>query len=226
LLHGSDHELAGWTLSVLHPAQDTIDVALARYANNQRVNLNDLSASLLVRRDKVALVLGADGEAAAWTAVDLRMRPADLRHTRPVKVPHHGSRGAIHRVLIDPARRDAGRPQVVTPFPSSGRLPRFDVDHGVERLLAAAGQLDLTAMPVDLVARGSASVALADVRAAMTFEDFEGDPALRIRPEQPSGTSQLAAATRDPYEAWVMLGVHLDGTVDIVRGAHALRVTE
>jgi hypothetical protein len=225
LLHDSSHGFAEWTLTVLHPDQAAVDDALARYELHQDVNLNDVSASLLIERDDIALVLGADGEEAAWTAVALRLQPAHLRHTRPVKVPHHGSRNAIQPVLIDHTTANPGRPQVVTPFPRSGTLPRFDADQGVERLLAAAGSIDLTAMPVDLAATGQ-SVSLSAARSAMIEEDFEGDPALSIRPQQPTGTGELRATVRDPHESWVLLGVHLDGSVDTARGAHAVRIIE
>jgi hypothetical protein len=76
LLHDSSHELAGWTLTVLHPDQGAIEDALARYGHDQHVNLNDLSASLLIERDDISVVLGADGERAAWTAVEQRLDPA------------------------------------------------------------------------------------------------------------------------------------------------------
>jgi hypothetical protein len=128
-------------------------------------------------------------------------------------------------VLIDDTERDAGRPQIVTPFPKSGTLPRFDAGQGVERLLSAAGLVELTAMPVDLVASG-AGVSLSAVRAAMPAEDFEGDAGLSIRPEQPTGTAQLQARIRDAHESWVMAGVHLDGRISLDRGAHAVQITE
>jgi beta-lactamase superfamily II metal-dependent hydrolase len=226
LIHGGEPlTFAGWTLSVLHPDQQAVDHAVERFAGGRDVSLNDLSASLLVERDDVALVLGADCERTAWTAIEARMAPADLLHARPVKVPHHGSLKAIHPVLIDHNKRADGRPQIVTPFPNSGRLPRFDADQGVDRLLAAAGRVELTAMPVDLVATtGTASVS--SVREALIANGFEGDEALNIRSDQPPGTSVLSASGRDPRECWVHMAVDLDGNVEITRGDHALSVTE
>jgi hypothetical protein len=223
LLQGTSRELADWMLTVLHPTEDEVDEAVKRYGNKQHVNLNDLSASLLVENEGIALVLGADCEHAAWTAIRDRMLPDDLRHTRPIKVPHHGSRNAIHPVLIDHTQCDVDRPQVVTPFPSSGRLPRFDANQGVEMLIAAAGSVDLTAMPVDLVA-SETTVTLAAARSAMPVEEFEGDPALCIRLDRPKGTAQLQPAVRDPYETWTMIGIQLDGRVITSRGGHAVQI--
>jgi hypothetical protein len=224
LLHDSTREFAGWTLTVLHPAQAEIDVAIARFHEDKDVNLNDLSASLLIERGDTALVLGADCEQAAWTAIADRMHPNDLLHTRPIKVPHHGSREAIQRVLIDRDTRDLDRALIVTPFPRSGTLPRFDQGQGVECLLDA-GALELTALPVDLVATG-ANVTLAAARDAMLTEDFEGDDALQIRSHQQADAPQLRASVRDPYETWVMLGIHPDGAIEVTRGTHAIQIVQ
>jgi Metallo-beta-lactamase superfamily len=225
LLHDTTRELGGWTLTVLHPAQAEIDDAISGFEGGQNVNLNDLSASLLIEHDDIALVLGADCEEDAWTAIAQRMHPDNLLHTRPIKVPHHGSRAAIQPVLIDRLAPDIGRPLIVTPFPRSGMLPRFESDQGVEWLLAAAGALELTAMPVDLVATGTA-VTLSAARNAMSLTDFEGDASLQIRTQQGASTDELKATIRDPYESWVMLGVYIDGRIDIARGDHAIQIVE
>lgn len=225
LLHDSTRELAGWTWTVLHPTDAEVDDAIARFQAEQDVNLNDLSASLLIERDDIALVLGADCEQAAWTAVAGRMHPNDLLHTRPIKVPHHGSREAIQPVLIDRHTRDPERALVVTPFPRSGALPRFEEGQGVEWLLDA-GAVELTALPgVDLVPT-SERVTLAAARQAMGTKDFEGDPALQIRPQQQADAPQLRASVRDPYETWVMLGIRSDGTVEVTRGTHAVQLVQ
>lgn len=225
LLHDTTREFAGWTLTVLHPAQEEIDDAIARFQAEQDVNLNDLSASLLIERDDTALVLGADCEQAAWTAVADRMHPDDLLHTRPIKVPHHGSREAIQPVLIDRHMRDPERALIVTPFPRSGTLPRFEEGQGAEWLLDA-GAVELTALPgVDLVPTG-AEVTIAAVREAMATKDFEGDRALQIRPQHSAGAPQLRASVRDPYETWVMLGIRPDGAVEVSRGTHAIQLVQ
>jgi beta-lactamase superfamily II metal-dependent hydrolase len=215
---------AGWKLTVLGPAQSEIDAAMAAMGAGGEPNLNDLSAALLVEKNGVRVVLAADGEKAAWEAVDARIAPDNLRNTRPIKVPHHGSRDAIHHVLIDCTTLDEGRPQAVTPFPSSGRLPRFEPDQGADLLLRAAGALLITALPVDLVPLAEA-VAISQVRAAMTDVAFGADPEFVVREERPGSTETLAAQPRDPAEAWVLLGIHLDGRIDVTLGEHAVRLT-
>jgi hypothetical protein len=225
LTHDDTFDLAGWWITVLHPDDGCVADAVARFEQGQDVNLNDLSASILIEREAVALVLGADCEQAAWTAIEGRRGAGQLRHTRPVKVSHHGSTTGIHPVLIDDAERDDGRIQVVTPFPKSGTLPRFGAGEGVERLLRAAGAIELTAMPVDLVAAGD-TVAFGAAQAAMVVETFEDDAALEIRLDEPPGAEELLAATRDPLETWVLLGVHDDGVVDVSRGDHAVVIVE
>jgi beta-lactamase superfamily II metal-dependent hydrolase len=216
--------LNGWTLTVLHPDSNAVAETVERFRDGRRVNLNNLSALLLVERGDIAVVLGADSEQEAWAAVEERLRPADLVQVRPVKSSHHGSTTGIHQVLVNENAIDPHRRHVVTPFPRSGTLPRFDPDEGAERLLRAADQLHLTAMPVDLIPTGG-SVGLSDVRAALTREDFEGDAAFDIRDEQPEGAGGLIAGTRDPLETWVLLGVHVDGRVEVSHGGHAVVVT-
>ena len=215
--------LGGWQVSVLNPGAPELADAVANMEAGQKVRLNNLSAALLLERDAIRLVLAADCERAAWTKVASHLNPNHLRATRPVKVPHHGSKGAIHDVLIRYATLDAGRAQVVTPFPSSGALPRFEVDQGADRLLRAAGELLLTALPVDLLPRSDATT-LDEVRNALTTEHFAGDTDFAIEDADPATTAALAAGARDPLETWVLLSIHLDGTVAVTRGGHAVRL--
>jgi hypothetical protein len=214
---------ASWLVSVLNPGAPELADAVAKLTAGKKVRLNDLSAALLLERDTIRLVLAADCERAAWVEVASRLAPNHLRATRPVKVPHHGSRGAIHDVLIDYTTPDAGRPQVVTPFPSSGALPRFEIDQGADRLLRATGELLLTALPAELLPQDDATT-IDEVRNALTTENFAGDIDFAIEDAEPASTGALAAGTRDPLDTWVLLGVHLDGTVAATRGGHAVRL--
>lgn len=217
-------ELADWTITVVSPAEQAIGAAIDGYAAGARVNLNDLSAALLIEREDASVVLGADAEQAAWHAVSLRLAPTDLLHARGVKVPHHGSTTGIHPVLIDITSVKESRPLVATPFPSSGTLPRFDVGGGAEQLLRAAGALHLTSMPHELVAVAGAAT-LNDIRAALDTETFAGDSVMTIELDEPAGGTVLVSMPRDPHEAWVVLGVGHDGAVRIARGDHALTIT-
>jgi beta-lactamase superfamily II metal-dependent hydrolase len=222
-VHPTSLSLGGWSFSVLHPDEGVVTEAVQRSSAGLRLRLNDLSASLLIERDDIALVLGADSEQAAWSAVEARLTPAGLWHTRPVKASHHGSTNGIHPVLIDELTLNGGRDHIVTPFPSSGRLPRFDRREGAERLVNAVGRLQLTALPVDLVPIGG-PVTLAAVRDALVVEHFDGDDAFDIRLEESRGAQGLKAGVRDPLETWVALGVHLDGRIVVTRGAHAVEL--
>jgi hypothetical protein len=60
----------------------------------------------------------------------------------------------------------------------------------------------------------------------MATKDFAGDEALQIRPQQPSDAPQLRASVRDPYETWVMLGIGVDGAVEVTRGTHAVQLVQ
>lgn len=217
-------EIADWTLTVISPAEDAISAAMEDFAAGVHVNLNDLSAVLLLEREDVVVVLGADAEQAAWSAVSVRLHPGDLLHARGVKVPHHGSATGIHAVLIDAGNANEVRPLVATPFPTSGTLPRFDAGGGAEQLLRAAGRLHLTAMPHELVAVAGTAT-LTEIRAALAIETFEDDAIMTIELDEPAGSGVLASMSRDPHETWVMLGVGHDGAVHITRGDHALTIT-
>jgi hypothetical protein len=218
------YEVADWTITVISPAEDAINAAMGDFAAGARVNLNDLSAVVLIERDDVVVVLGADAEQAAWSAVSVRLHPGDLLHARGVKVPHHASTTGIHRVLIDTDNANEVRPLVATPFPTSGTLPRFDAGGGAEQLLRAAGKLHLTAMPHELVAVAGTAT-LTDIRAALAIETFEDDTIMTIELDEPAGSGVLVSMSRDPHETWVMLGVGHDGAVHVTRGDHALTIT-
>lgn len=218
------HEIADWTITVISPAEDAIHAAMDDFPAGAHVNLNDLSAAVLIEREDVVIVLGADAEQAAWTAVSVRLDPGDLLHARGVKVPHHGSTTGIHRVLIDTGNANEVRPLVATPFPSSGALPRFDAGGGAEQLVRAAGRLHLTAMPHELVAVAGTAT-LTDIRSALATEMFEGDAIMTIELDEPAGSGALVSERRDPQEAWVLLGVEHDGAVRVTRGDHALTIT-
>src|SRR6266404_895500 len=111
--------LGQWQLEILHPSEPEIEAVVDQLQAGGTPNLNDVSAALLIKGDGIRVVLAADGERAAWQAVESRITPEHLRAVQPIKVPHHGSLEAIHPVLIDPDRPSVGREQVVTPFPQS-----------------------------------------------------------------------------------------------------------
>jgi len=215
--------LGDWRLEILHPSEDEVEAAAAELEVGSTPSLNNVSAALLVRRGELRVVLGADGEHAAWEAVRSRIAPEHLRDVRPVKVPHHGSLEAIHPVLSDASRPSSGREQALTPFPQSGRLPRFEPGQGAETLLTAGCALHLTAMPRDLLPTSS-PVTLPVVQAAVKPVAFAGDDDLLVNHQRPVGHGSLVAGRRDPEECWVLLGIHTDGDVELTHGAHAVKL--
>lgn len=223
LVGGEPRRLGEWTLTVLNPAFAELEEAVEARRGGASPNLNDLSAALLLERADAKIVLGADCEWDAWKQIESRLAPENLLATRPLKIPHHGSREAIHPVLIDSTVLAAGRPQVATPFPRSGRLPRFEAGQGAALLLQSTGELLLTALPVDLVPKAG-QTRISEVRAALTSEDFGGDPDFPVRDERPASTPALEGVERDPLATWVLLQVHDDGSTAVMRGRHAMRL--
>jgi len=222
----STFSLGDWKLRVLHPSENAIDDAMERYKDEKHVNLNDLSASMLLTKDERSFVLGADGEFQAWNAVKSWLSPNDLLAAAPVKVPHHGSKNAIHPVLIDSSVPNLGRKQVVTPFPSSGRLPRFEAGGGADELLQASGEFELTAMPVDLIPdrRSREAVTFKTARNAFSTAPFAGDGDIAVRTFSSSGN--LVEAKRDPRETWILFGLEEDGSVTTERGLHSMKIVK
>jgi beta-lactamase superfamily II metal-dependent hydrolase len=216
-------DLFGWTVDVLHPPRAGAEQAAEEARNNGDPNLNNVSVALTLTRDRVSLLLAGDGEKDAWDDVSARLGGRHLRASHPLKVPHHGSRAALQAIVVDPTD-PVEREQVVTPFPGSGRLPRFGPGEGAERLIQAGGSIRLTAMPASLVPTTS-SVSLAQALEAMPVGSFAGEddeiPTVRLRPP---GTPAFGAAERDPRECWVLLGVEPGGGVVVGLGDHAVTV--
>ncbi|MEM1032212.1 MAG: hypothetical protein AAGN82_17820 [Myxococcota bacterium] len=111
---------------------------------------NALSAVLELNYGSLTVVLGGDlpvrdsrGKVpTGWDRV--LASHGHLLHHRAFKVPHHGSRDALHHELIAPSPVGADRVWLVTPFNSSS-LPRLDKEDGLERLLSGQSPIHLTA---------------------------------------------------------------------------------
>ena len=216
--------LGSWSLRIIHPSQLQVEAAVSQIRDGGEPNLNNVSAALLLERPPVQVLLAADGEYEAWESVQERLAPMHFRSIRPVKVPHHGSLGAIHPLITDASRPSVDREQIVTPFSQSGCLPRFEPDQGVEELLAAAGVLHLTAMPYDLIP-SALPVSIDEARAATQPVAFAGDEDLQVRRNRPPSHASLTSGRRDPHECWVLLAIDLDGDVAVTHGAHAVHLT-
>jgi hypothetical protein len=117
----------------------------------QSPKANEVSAVLEIRWEKAFVVLGGDLECRGldgWDQV-MQRHPKLARHAG-LKVPHHGSSGALHPSLIAPARRE--RAWFVTPFNRQG-LPRCGPGEGLAQLCTAEASILLTALPVGVRAQ-------------------------------------------------------------------------
>jgi hypothetical protein len=121
-----------------------------------RTRANELSAVLHVRYGSTRLVLGADlpehdhgvGPRTGWTKV-LEACP-DLPGSLVLKVPHHGSDGAMHEEMVGPEIAPEGAIWVLTPFRGGDKLdplPKLRDGKGVVALLRGVPHVYLTALP-------------------------------------------------------------------------------
>jgi len=103
--------------------------------------LNDLSSAMLLAWHDLRLLLGADTTTNAWTSIAAEF--PELGNHAAMKVPHHGSKGAIHEAFgVGP--RD--RIWIVTPFKRK-RLPGADNGQGLDLMLNYVDRIRLTALP-------------------------------------------------------------------------------
>ncbi len=216
---GSTLDLGGCRFEVLVPGP----VELQAFAEEVLTDLNELSAAMRVTWDGGGdLVLGADAAGVAWAAVADRLHPEDLLGCVPVKVPHHGSKDAIHPSLLGTVEPPSSRPLVLTPWNMGNRrLPRFDPGQGAELLLRGSDALELTAFPFGKVA--SSPIAVADVFSALELTQIDDDTdsgSIVVQMNQPS----LVDADPDVLEAWVLIQVSEDGQIEIERGTSAVQV--
>ncbi len=133
------------TVTSLHPA-DPVD---PRAWNPN--HLNELASAMLVEWHGLRLLLGADVPNTQWPGIVSAFPSPGLNNHAAMKVPHHGSRQAIHGGFGE----DPGtRLWVVTPFRGKG-LPRA-VDfatgaprepEGLARILSYVQEVSLTSLP-------------------------------------------------------------------------------
>jgi hypothetical protein len=168
-----------------------------------------------------ALVLGADCEDLGWEAIAAGRAPGNLTHADPVKVPHHGSKEAIHPVLLDVATPRPGRMLVVAPWNRGKTLPRFESGQGAEELLRISTPLRLTTLPF----RGTfpkptmTLAAVRSLRGLLTF-DQRGEISVEL-----DGTGPAAGDGANPLDAWVLVQLHVNGSLDVKHGASAVELT-
>lgn len=145
------------TIRVVGPDSDGARTffAHAGLAGRLRTRANEISAVLEIRYGKTRLVLGGDlpeldhgaGPVTGWTRV-LSSYP-DLPGSRVLKIPHHGSDGAMHTGMVGAGAAPAGACWVLTPFQGGAvrPLPQLQGRRGVERLLEGIDEVHLTSLP-------------------------------------------------------------------------------
>ncbi len=142
--------------TVRAPTIRSLEAVLQRWGTRTqgRAGLNEGSIVLELEWQAHRLVFGGDlpeNETQApnarveggWTDV-LARAPQLVGHSF-LKIPHHGSRHALHPQLI--AASGDVRDWLMTPY-STSRLPRLDDGDGLQQLVTAHQPVRLTALPV------------------------------------------------------------------------------
>ena len=127
--------LAGATFTPLHPVNPL------GASDWNAASPNDMSSAMLVEWNDLRLLLGADVTNSSWP--DIAAIFPDLADHHVMKVPHHGSKEAIHGSF---GNGSSDRVWVVTPYANS-RLPRADKDDGMSSILNCVSQFELTSLP-------------------------------------------------------------------------------
>lgn len=141
---GTARSLGDATVVVCSPTVAEADAAYEAWRARAPWNPNRVATVLEVRWQGQCVLLGSDLEekqGRGWThAAALLQGPHAV-----TKVPHHGSRDAIHGAWLEPAPHRAPL-LVATPY-ARENLPRFQNDQGMDRMLASAGVVRLTGLP-------------------------------------------------------------------------------
>ena len=130
------------TVTSLHPLRP---VDPTRWGKNP----NTISSAMLVEWHDLRLLLGADVPSSEWPGIAEAFPFPGLNRHAAMKVPHHGSREAIHPSYAD---GDPGRFWVITPFYLQ-RLPRHEdansrgEKEGLCQVLSFVDRVHLTALP-------------------------------------------------------------------------------
>lgn len=136
IIRGESIEVGDGRLTSLHP---TLPLAKSAWTSQR---CNELSSAMKMVWHNVTILLGADVPNPCWA--DIRNDFPDLHKHNAMKVPHHGSIGAIHDSF---GQGDRDRMWVITPFSGMPRLPRASSGEGMEAALTYVSRLDLTSLP-------------------------------------------------------------------------------
>jgi hypothetical protein len=137
---GENRPVGEATVPALHPAQPV-------NRNHWGRDPNAISSAMLVEWGNLRLLLGADVPHSEWPGISAAF-PGLSKHAA-LKVPHHGSREAIHQSF---GEGDDGRFWVITPFRKQ-RLPRAEdrasngEPEGLHQALSFVSEVRLTSLP-------------------------------------------------------------------------------
>ena len=137
---GEKKQVGASTLEVLHPDHSTV-VACSGVAGQ----VNRLSTAIRLQWKQLTLLLGGDVLAQDWEEIS---RGCGVLHQHAcLKVPHHGSLGALHDSF---GKVDTARPLwIVAPWTGrAGGLPKFVEDQGMDWLLERNPEIHLTGLPL------------------------------------------------------------------------------
>lgn len=209
-LYGSSEPLGDGTVNVLHPTPERVGKLL----DLKSASPNRFSTVLLVEWADHSVLLGADLELVEWNRL---AKACDLSATDPVKVPHHGSSGAYHRIWAGSRAADsanAARRMLVVPFNKHPKLPDIDDPDGVAALVQEVDVVDISSLVFATDPKCTGSCAIEEVRDARLR-------AANARPPLPPELGGNGPVQVDPADgdAWVIAVLARDGTVEVHGGA-------
>ena len=196
------------TVTSLHPVRP-VDPAL--WSDDP----NTISSAMLVEWHDLRLLLGADVPSGEWPGIAEAF--PDLNHHAAMKVPHHGSRGAIHPSF---ANGDPERFWVITPFYPKN-LPRAQdatargEREGLSQVLSFVSEVRLTALPYRHLSEADAPV-------VTTRESLR----METHPRRAQETTVSLLSSDAAFERQVVIGFDRNGSViQVWYGPGSVRVT-
>jgi hypothetical protein len=201
-------QLGAGTIAVLHPDNEYLKVGRPDPAQAP----NAYSTPVLVCWEESRIVLGADLPIPQWTSVLGSARENELSDHGALKVPHHGSTGALPEELVRSG--DRGSVAVLTPWHvGRGLLPKLGADGGVAWLLARRSAVSLTSPGRAVRTELPQPVPLTQFAAAV------------VRRPLPGGAASVELKhSYDPDESWVAATFNRRGDLETVEFGRDARV--
>jgi beta-lactamase superfamily II metal-dependent hydrolase len=139
LRRGESKAIGEADLLVLHPDED----AVREHNSGGRGSANRMAAAMLLTWRNARILLGADVVATDWASISAVV--PDLSRHSGLKIPHHGSSGALHASF---GSGDRTRLWIGTPYNRGRKLPRFEDGEGMAAMLEQVDAVHLTGLPV------------------------------------------------------------------------------